>query len=61
MVEVQEPQPDWHAEAEERRQMARAAIRVAFRHGATDQEIADEYDVVRELEAQYGLRKVPRV
>lgn len=39
-------------EATDHRQMARAAIRVALRHKATDSEIADEYDIVREGESR---------
>ncbi len=49
MVEVTK-QPDWREKAEDHRRMARAAIRVAMRRGATTNELADEYDAVVKLE-----------
>lgn len=41
---------DWTKRAEEHRQMARAAIRVALRHGIPDSEIMAEYENVQEIE-----------
>lgn len=46
---------EWREKAEEHRQMARAAIRVALRHGIPDREILDEYEVVRNLESEQGV------
>lgn len=46
---------DWRERAEEHRQMARAAIRVALRHGISDREIMAEYEVVRQLEEERGV------
>lgn len=45
---------EWREKAEEHRQMARAAIRVALRHGIPDREIMAEYEVVQEWEAEHG-------
>ncbi len=51
LVAVQKPsEHDWHRTSEEQRQMARAAIRVAMRHGATDKELMAEYEAVKEVE-----------
>ena len=49
LCEVQEV-PDWRDNAEEHRQMARAAIRVALRRCASYRELEAEYRAVQDLE-----------
>ena len=52
MADVQSTEPNWHARAEEHRQMARAAIRVALHHGIHENEILREYERIQKDEAR---------
>lgn len=52
MGDTQHPEPNWHARAEEHRQMARAAIRVALKHGIHEDEILAEFGRVQIDEAR---------
>lgn len=52
MGDTQHAEPNWHARAEEHRQMARAAIRVVLKHGIHENEILDEFGRVQIEEAR---------
>ena len=52
MGDTQQPEPNWHERAEEHRQMARAAIRVALKHGIHEDEILAEFGRVQIDEAR---------